>query len=156
MKQVDNAKCLICSYSQLAKHVSWLAVSAINDDRRCRSGRDRRWFGRTASPASKAFNKSRPRRLRHLMSLVLPPTDTVYRQMVGFSKVSRVRVRITVSVRIRVRFSFGCANPPSDVYGGIDEENAELTEKSMWCTASSAGTITAVMLKDTNNTNHGH
>jgi len=51
--------------------------------------------------------------------------------MVGFSKVSRVRVRITVSVRIRVRFSFGCANPPSDVYGGIDEENAELTEKSM-------------------------
>jgi len=49
--------------------------SAINDDRRCRSGRDRRWFGRTASPASTAFNKSRPRRLhrpRHLMSLVLP------------------------------------------------------------------------------------
>jgi len=74
------------------------------------------------SPASKAFNKSRP---HHLMSLVLPPTDTVYRQMVGFSKVSRVRVRITVSVRIRVRFSFGCANPqetPSDVYGGIDED----------------------------------
>jgi len=27
---------------------------------------------RMASPASKAFNESRPRRLRHLMSLALP------------------------------------------------------------------------------------
>jgi len=38
-------------------------------------GRDRRWFGRTVSPASKAFNESRPHRLHcphHLMSLVLP------------------------------------------------------------------------------------
>jgi len=45
------------------KYVSGLAASAINDDRRCRSGRDRRWFGRTASPTSKAFNESHPRRL---------------------------------------------------------------------------------------------
>jgi len=34
--------CLLWSYSQLDKHVSRLATSAINDDRRCRSGRDRR------------------------------------------------------------------------------------------------------------------
>ena len=33
--------------------------------------------------------------------------DTVHRQMVGFSRVSRVRVKI--SVRIRVRFSFSGA-----------------------------------------------
>ena len=44
--------------SQLDKHVSRLAASAINDDRHCRSGRDRRWFGRTASPATKALNES--------------------------------------------------------------------------------------------------
>jgi len=44
--------CLLCSYSQLDKHVSQLATSAINDDRHCWSGRDRRWFGRIASPAS--------------------------------------------------------------------------------------------------------
>ena len=34
-----------------------------------------RWFGRTVSSASKAFNESRPHRLhrpRHLMSLALP------------------------------------------------------------------------------------
>jgi len=29
-------------YSQLDKHVSRLAASAINDDRRCRSGTDQR------------------------------------------------------------------------------------------------------------------
>ena len=75
MKQVNNALwktrklCLLCSYSQLDKHVSRLAVSAINDDRRCWSGRDRRCFGRTESPASKLLGKSRP---RHTMSLVLP------------------------------------------------------------------------------------
>jgi len=32
---------------------------------------------RTASPASKAFNESRPRRLRHLMSLALRPVNSV-------------------------------------------------------------------------------
>jgi len=58
--------------SIIDKHVSRLAASAIKDDRRCWSGRDRRWCGRTASPASKAFNESHPRRPRHLMSLVLP------------------------------------------------------------------------------------
>ena len=71
--------CLLSSYSQLDKDVSWLAASLINDDRRCRSRRYRRWFGRTALPASKAFNKFRPRRLhgpRHLMCLVLPRTRT--------------------------------------------------------------------------------
>jgi len=50
---------LLCSYSQLDKHVSRLAVSAINDDRRCRSGRDQR-FDCMASPASKAFPVSSP------------------------------------------------------------------------------------------------
>jgi len=67
--------CLLSSYSQLDKDVSRLAALVINDDRRCRSGRYRRWFGRTASPASKAFNKFRLRRLRRprrLMCLVLP------------------------------------------------------------------------------------
>jgi len=47
-------------YSQLDKHVSGLAASAINDDRRCRSRRYRRWFGRTSSPASKAFQRVSP------------------------------------------------------------------------------------------------
>jgi len=49
-----------CSYSQLDKHVSRLAASAINDDRRCRSGRDQ-IFDCMASPASKAFPESRAR-----------------------------------------------------------------------------------------------
>ena len=43
--------------------------------------RYRRWFGRTTSPASKAFNESRARRLRcprHLMCLVLPVNLYVY------------------------------------------------------------------------------
>ena len=48
---------LLCSYSQLDKHVSWLAASAINDDRHCRSGRDQR-FDCMASPTSKAFPES--------------------------------------------------------------------------------------------------
>jgi len=56
--ETPRRSCLLCSYSQLDKHISRLAASAITDDRRCRSGRDRRWFGRTASPASKAFNES--------------------------------------------------------------------------------------------------
>ena len=54
-------------YSQLDKHVSRLAASAINDDQHCRSGRDRRRFGRLqrikrvspvlpASPASPVFS----------------------------------------------------------------------------------------------------
>jgi len=34
--------CLLCSYSQLHKHVSRLAASAINDDRHCQSRRDQR------------------------------------------------------------------------------------------------------------------
>jgi len=46
-------------YSQSDKHVSRIAASAINNDRRSRSGRDRRWFGRLqsikrVSPASPA------------------------------------------------------------------------------------------------------
>jgi len=80
--------CLLCSYSQsnLDIHVSRLAASLINDDRRCRSGRDRRWFGRTTLPACKAFNESRPRRLRrprHLMSLVLPVCGCVGDRRLG-------------------------------------------------------------------------
>jgi len=66
---------LLCSYSQLDKHVCRLDALVINDDRRCRSGRYQRWFGRTASLASKAFSESHPHRLRrprHLMYLVLP------------------------------------------------------------------------------------
>jgi len=57
-----------CIYSIVTVHY-W----AIQDNkkRRCGSGKDRRWFGRTASPASKTFNKSRLSRPRHLMSLVL-------------------------------------------------------------------------------------
>jgi len=58
--------------SIIDKHVSWLAASAINDDRRCWSERDRRCFSRTASPASKALGESRP---CHLMSLVLPDNN---------------------------------------------------------------------------------
>jgi len=60
-------------YSQLDKHVSWLAASAINDDRSCRSGREQEI--EVGFAASKALNKSCPRclrRPRHLMSLVLP------------------------------------------------------------------------------------
>ena len=81
MKQDDNAKwkprklCLLCSYSQSDKHVSRRAASAINNDRRCWSRKYRRWFGRTASPASKAFSESRLRRPRHLMYLVLPTAE---------------------------------------------------------------------------------
>jgi len=70
--------CLLCRYSQLDKHISRLAASAISVDWRCRNGRDQRWFGRTALPASKAFNESRPRRLHrpgYLMSLVLTFTS---------------------------------------------------------------------------------
>jgi len=67
----ENCVFYACIYSQLDKHVSWLATSAINDDRHCWSGRGRRWFGRTASAASKALNESRPWCLRHLMCLVL-------------------------------------------------------------------------------------
>jgi len=63
--------CLLSSYSQLDKDVSWLAASVIDDDGRCRSGRYRRWFGRTVSPASKAFNKFRPRRLRRPRHLIM-------------------------------------------------------------------------------------
>ena len=63
----------------------------INDDRRCRSRKDRRCFGRIASPASKAFIKSRPRRLRHLMSLVLPglPNWSASATVWGLSKTCR-------------------------------------------------------------------
>jgi len=63
---------IVSSMPALDKHVSRLAASAINDDRRCWSGRDRRWFGRMASAASKALNESRPRRLHYLMCFVLP------------------------------------------------------------------------------------
>jgi len=59
--------------SQLDKHVSKLAASAISDDRSCRSGREQEI--EVGLAASKALNESRPRRLRrprHLMSLVLP------------------------------------------------------------------------------------
>ena len=60
-------------YSQLDKHVSRLAASAINDDRHCRSAREQEIEDGLAT--SKALNESRPRRLsrpRHLMCLVLP------------------------------------------------------------------------------------
>ena len=53
-------------YSQLDKHVSRLAASAINDDR---SGREQEIEDGLA--ASKALNESRPCRPRHLMCLVL-------------------------------------------------------------------------------------
>jgi len=60
-------------YSQLDKHVSWLAASAINDDRRCRSGREQEIEdGLAASKALNEFRLRRPRLPRHLMSLVLP------------------------------------------------------------------------------------
>jgi len=62
-------------YSQLDKHVSWLATSAINNGRRCQSGREQEIEDGLA--ASKALNEFRPRRLRHLMSLVLPHTQAV-------------------------------------------------------------------------------
>jgi len=64
-------------YSQFDKHVSRLAASAINDDRRCRSGREQEIEDGLA--ASKALNESRlhrPRRLRHLMCLVLTLQNT--------------------------------------------------------------------------------
>ena len=59
---------LLCSYSPSDKHVSCLAASAINDDRRCRSGRDQR-FDFMASPASKAFPESRARVARGVQTL---------------------------------------------------------------------------------------
>jgi len=52
-------------YSQLDKHVSWLAASAINNDR---SGREQEIEDGLA--ASKALNESRLRRRRHLMSSI--------------------------------------------------------------------------------------
>jgi len=61
---------LLCSYSPLDKHVSRLAATAIKDDRRCRSGRDQR-FDCMASPASKAFPVSSPRRPRCADAIVL-------------------------------------------------------------------------------------
>ena len=64
-------------YSQLDKHVSRLAASAIIDDRSCRSGREQEIEDGLA--ASKVPNESRPRRLRRLMCLVLPPQGSNYR-----------------------------------------------------------------------------
>ena len=46
------------------------------------------------------------------------PPNTIHRQMVGFSRVSRVRVRIRVSIRIRVMFSFSGANLNWKTLGG--------------------------------------
>ena len=71
-------------YSQLGKHVSRLAASAIIDDRSCRSGREQEIEDGLA--ASKAPNESRPRRLRrprHLMCLVLPGRWVGGRRPVG-------------------------------------------------------------------------
>jgi len=48
---------------QNGNHENRVFSSAINDDRHCQSGRARRWFGRTALPASKAFSETRPRDL---------------------------------------------------------------------------------------------
>jgi len=61
-------------YSQFDKQISRLAASAINDDRRCRSGREQEIEDGLA--ASKALNESRLHRPRHLMCLVLTLQNT--------------------------------------------------------------------------------
>jgi len=64
-------------YSQLDKHVSRLAASAVIDDRSCRSGREQEIEDGLA--ASRAPNESRPRRLRRPMCLVLPKSSVIIR-----------------------------------------------------------------------------
>ena len=70
---------------------------------------DRQTDGTAVASTAQSCKNHMIRQTIPVKQTVLPPSQishTVHRQMLGLSRVSRVRVSIRVSVRIRVMFSF--------------------------------------------------